>query len=516
MPNHSKFSTSEIWEFQRNYFREKGIKAWSSGDVPHYITSNPFTAETFANLILAFLRDLTNKQQAIETIYILELGAGSGRFTYHILKALFKKLESVSFVVPTFKYVITDFIEENILFCQDHPRLKSFFSQGILDTALFDAEKDEMIFLRGEKKAITFGSLTSPMIVLANYFFDSIPQDLYHIHHGEIEETLINIKNKTISDSDSQNIEAMHLDFKNVTLSHDLHDDFSMDLLNQYRKNFHDTYVLLSQISIQSINRLKGMSKSGILLISADKGIHRLEDLDHKSKPYIAKHGSFSLEVNFHAFKVYCEKNNGLALFPQSGHYHINIGCLIMVPEAEQFSELRHAYRDHVNDFGPDHFFSIKKYVQGQIEILDLKEMLSFVRLSQFDASLFMQFIPQFHELVSSFTNNDRLSILSMVSRVWDGYYPIGESKDLAMELGILLHKINFPKEALGFYELSEKLFGGSQEALLYNRALCLISLGESESAALLLKSCVVINDNSLNAKKLLQLLEEEERKDHE
>ena len=69
------FSESLIWQLNRDFYQEQGIKAWSEGTVPHNLTSNSRVGKTYAELILAFLKDLAFKGQSEETVYILELGA---------------------------------------------------------------------------------------------------------------------------------------------------------------------------------------------------------------------------------------------------------------------------------------------------------------------------------------------------------------------------------------------------------------------------------------------------------
>src|SRR5512133_2789896 len=73
---------SSLWRLQRRYFDEAGIAAWSAGDVPLYVTSNPFIARTYAQTVAAFVRDGMTAQtiDPSQPLYVLELGAGSGRF----------------------------------------------------------------------------------------------------------------------------------------------------------------------------------------------------------------------------------------------------------------------------------------------------------------------------------------------------------------------------------------------------------------------------------------------------
>ena len=137
------FSESLIWQLNRDFYKDAGIDAWSSGNVPHHMTSNAMVGKTYAELILAFLKDLAAKGQTKETVYILELGAGHGRLAFHILKHLEKVQQLITEDLPPFCYVISDIIEENLNFFQTHPQFQPFFENGTLDVTYFDAVASE-------------------------------------------------------------------------------------------------------------------------------------------------------------------------------------------------------------------------------------------------------------------------------------------------------------------------------------------------------------------------------------
>lgn len=46
-----RFSEAPIWDLQRTYYEELGIKAWNNDQVPQYITSNPMIATAYAEMI---------------------------------------------------------------------------------------------------------------------------------------------------------------------------------------------------------------------------------------------------------------------------------------------------------------------------------------------------------------------------------------------------------------------------------------------------------------------------------
>ena len=51
------FSKSLLWDLQRQYFAQMGVEAWRQGEVPHYVTSNPTIANSYAEVVFAFWRD---------------------------------------------------------------------------------------------------------------------------------------------------------------------------------------------------------------------------------------------------------------------------------------------------------------------------------------------------------------------------------------------------------------------------------------------------------------------------
>src|SRR6478609_8029147 len=83
-------SQSLIWRLQRDFYAQRGLKAWNEDLVPSYITNNPFIAEIYAGIVAAFLQDCMSAAQLSpeNPLRILELGAGTGKFSYLFLRKL--------------------------------------------------------------------------------------------------------------------------------------------------------------------------------------------------------------------------------------------------------------------------------------------------------------------------------------------------------------------------------------------------------------------------------------------
>src|SRR6266849_367610 len=80
-------SQSMLWRLQRTFYSDQGVAAWKSGNVPQAITTTPVIARAYARIVLGFWRDMASSLDPSQLVYIVELGAGSGRFAYRFLKA---------------------------------------------------------------------------------------------------------------------------------------------------------------------------------------------------------------------------------------------------------------------------------------------------------------------------------------------------------------------------------------------------------------------------------------------
>jgi hypothetical protein len=507
------FSTCPLWQLQRQYFEETNIEAWKEGDVPHYITSNPYMAETYAKLLLAFFRDRLATGPLNEPIYIVELGTGSGRFSYHLVKALHRLIQNTAVKETRFVYIMTDFVEDTLAFWDKHPRFQEFYEQGIMDYALFDAEKDDALYLRRSHKTIGYKYAKAPLVVIANYFFDTIPQELFYFNEGNAHTVLVNLKGyKTDSAKTAkEQLERIELKYTYEALPESPYkDELQSRLFDQYRNILTNSHLLFPHLGLSCIQRLQQLSHQGLLLLTADKGEHRLDEWQNRRPPYVAKHGSFSLTANYHALKEYCNLQEGVALFPKHPASSLTVGALLYLKEADSYKETLQAYNKYVNDFGPDEYFTIKKHVEKGITELPVNELFAYLRLSEYDSQLFFQFLPRLHKLAEEFTDDERFLTLQLIAKVWDGYYPLGEDKDLAYEIGLLLYKINFYEEAITFFELSEKIYG-QKEGVLFAKVLIHDMLGNKDVSARLLNELLAKFPDFQPAQELLSELASQE-----
>lgn len=477
------FSESMIWQLNRDFYQEKGISAWSDDIVPHHMTSSATVGKTYAELIFALLKDLSSKGSDTDIVYLLELGAGHGRLAFHILKHLQKLIDSFKEQLPRYCYVLSDMVEDNLSFFHDHPQLQSYFQQGVLDLSYFDAFTSEKLELRKAKITIEPKSLQRPIVAIANYFFDSIPNELFFIQNREVSSCSVAINSR--EDPQGMNTERLIKNmeltyFRSATHAPIYEEPLLNEILEDYRNLLAKGYLFFPEIAMKCLQHLENLSTVGLVLLTMDKGFHELQDLKDKPEPEIITHGSFSMWVNYHALGIYCKKQGGSILFPSSSNFHLEIGCLLFLSESETYYQTEAAYQQFVNNFGPDDFNSIKQFTYANLSRLRTKDLIALYRLSAYDSTFFTKLLPRLKQTCRSVTVNERTRLAQTMDYVWDMYFDINESLDLAYEMGGLFYDLGYYAKALVYFHHSIDSFGLKADTY-YNQILCYYQLRQDK-----------------------------------
>lgn len=480
-----RFSESPIWELQRSYYEDQGIKAWQSGEVPQYITSNPIIAVAYAEMMFGFLQDRARLGFTSEPVTIVELGAGSGRLAFHVLMELCELTQLAGFELPPFRYVMSDLAAKNITYWQQHRSLTPFIQQGVLDFAKFDAVRDTELHLTQSGDLIRPGDLKQPLIVIANYFFDGIPQELIYVEEGKIYDCKVSLQfpDGEAAAGPTEMLEKVILDYhyhREVEYERETYP--YRDVIELYREKLDDAHVLIPTIGMACLDRLSGLSQQGFLLLTADKGDHRLETWEFADPPKLIVHGSFSLTANYHAIQTYFEHKGAQSLFTTHYHNNLNVGCILMLQKPLSYASTRLGYRRFVDRFGPDDFFSMKQWFDGQIEHMGLRQILALWRLGGHDEQWLLQSANRITSLLPSCHDYEIEDIRNGIHLMWRTYYPLEEKHNLALNCGYLLFQMDLFKDALVFFEMSQNHSEADSQAL-YHLAICYYEVGVEDAA---------------------------------
>ncbi|WP_211750168.1 tetratricopeptide repeat protein [Paenibacillus sp. Marseille-Q4541] len=453
-----RFSEAPIWDLQREYYEQKGMKAWNNDQVPQYITSNPMIAISYAEMIFGFLQDRASQGHLSEPVTIVELGAGAGRLAYHVLHELCKLRDYAGISLPPFRYVMTDLAMNNVLAWKEHPALQSFIAEGLLDFAQFDAVHDTVLDLVVSGTTICEGDLKQPLLIVANYFFCGIPQELLYIGDGQVYEADVFVEYPEHMDSlkPSEVFDQISLHYEHRRAPEYEQETYPYrDAIAVYQEELEDSHILFPVVGLTCLERLNQLSQEGFLLITADKGDHLLDYWKFSEPPELIIHGSFSLTANYHAIQHVFEKKGAMSLFPSQHYRNINVGCILHMDTPKQYSNTRLAYRRFIERFGPDEFFSMKEWVDRRIDSMGLQQILSFWRLGGYDAEFFIQSARQICSLLPDADDDEIKDIYNGIQVMWSSYYVMEQRYDLALDAGLVLFEMEMYKDSKHFLEIS-------------------------------------------------------------
>ena len=428
-------SQSLLWKIQRAYFESAGMRAWQDDVVPHTISCNPFMARAYANLIQGYLQDMAEQIDPDAPLYIVELGAGSGRLTYHLIHQLSSLLDN-NFNV---KFVLTDFTDSIVEYWRSHPQLVSLAEKGVLDFALFDVTDIRPLELLHSGRTLDPQSNKNPVILLANYFFDSIPQDSFVIENGELHNNLLSL----YSGSDDEFViidpnlwDALSLAYEPLPSNGAPYEN---EIYNQILADYEqlpDTSLSFPNIGLDCVQFWMGFGN--VLLLTADRGTSHAEALIGQEDPLPNLHGSFSMMVNYHAISEFVERSGGRAFVPP--HYQDNVQTLAYVLNNEDVSlpATQQAFEQSILQNNPDDFFGLRYHLIKQIPEMTIDQFMSLMRWSAYDADILRLGLDRLVELVQAEPAWAE-DVADMLLQVKRQYLPIRPDDDLISQIDSLL-----------------------------------------------------------------------------
>jgi len=461
-----RLSDSLIWDLQRRFYAREGLAAWKPKAVPFYITSNTFTARAYARTVAGFLRDLVaaGRIDRSAPVYLVELAAGSGQFA-----CLFqRRLAELVMQIPALggldlRYVMTDFAESNISAWETHERLAPFREQGRLDFAVFDLERDAEVRLRRAGVTLAAGTVVNPMVVLANYTFDSTTQDAFQVKDGVLHERMARVvsSRKERDLSDPALLQRIALRYALSPVAGDRYDDPRLArLLERYRVDYEEASFLVPIGAFRCVRTFEALSGGRLLLLTGDKAVTRDDELVNASDPkfYVHGGGAFSFLLNLHALGRYFEDAGGTALQVDRRDQRLKVAALMTALPGVAWDETRLAFRQAQEDFGPADYHALVFGLRDKNATLPLPVLLAQIRLGGWDYELVFSWREQLVSLAQQAPAWQQADLADALERVWEEYYPI--QRDLAFELARIFVVLKRPEQAMRFCHESLRVHG--------------------------------------------------------
>jgi tetratricopeptide (TPR) repeat protein len=496
---HKRFSQSALWRMQREYFDREGINAWVN-QVPFYITSNPYIAACYAKIVLAFMREWIKKHPESQghPFYIMELGTGSGRFSYYFVKTLVELMEALQLTHIQFCYVMSDFTKHNIQYWEAHPSLKPYIEKNLIDYALYDMEAERPITLVRKNVHLSPEVLVNPLTVFANYIFDTVSHDAFTVHEDKLYELLFSLH------TDETNMDHNRpVDMEKIGVDYNVHDikgayygDPHLDtILEDYKKALHSTSFLIPIGSIHAIKFLKKLANDRLLIISTDKGYSTVDQLDNLGHPAISFHGSFSMMVNFHAIGEYF-KNTGGDAFLQTPRRGIRTSVFASGFQLKTMPETWLSIVEWVERMSPSDYFTLHSRVRDHFSDYDLDTLASHLELAGWDPHIYLKISSKITSLVPEGDSETLEFMAQNMPRLAANYYHMPKTECILFEIGVFFHAIKKYDQALHYYQEAHQ-YVGDQFGLFYNMALCQHHLTLNEDALASFKKALALDPES-------------------
>ncbi len=496
-----RFSQSILWHDQKKYYDKKGIAAWDE-DVPFYITSNPFIAKQYAHIAIGFIQDWLQKNPNAKNdpFTFLELGAGTGQFSFYFLKNLitFQKILQLDHI--KIRYIMSDVTSTPFEFWKTHHALKPFVDSGVLEFMEYD-------LYHANNRLKT----NNPLIIIANYLFDSISTDVFTVNDGKLYESLVTLKTDA-SNSDNNHI----IDWTKVDISYTekliqekyYHNEFD-SILFDYPKNLIDTHFQFPIAGLAALKNLQALCNNQFLLITSDKGYTNLEELDHCEHPELDHHGSFSVMVNYHAIGEYLKQSGGEHII-QAFRENIVTGVFSSGFPLSTSPQLNLATKQMIQGFSPTDYFLIYEHFIAHYKTCSLEIMSSYLNLSGWDPYVF----DHIAEFLCDLADEGDPEVMSYLSEhmhlIADNFYFLPTSEDTLFNIGLFFQNAGQFDHAITYYQQSEKYFGQS-DVVLFNMAMCLHSQEKNSEAIEQLQKALVLNADAEDAKEWIKVIQSEQ-----
>lgn len=452
-----RLSKSSLWAIQQNYFNERGVDAWNN-EVPFFISSNAFIANRYAQMCIQYAQDIAHTGKKL---YIIEVGAGPGKFTFYFLKAFERSCEQLHNF--DYQYILTDVATKNVEFCKENVTLKPLIEKGKLDFGIYDASGDDDFELLNAKQRFSDLAKDNHVIFICNYLFDTIEQDFFQFQGEELQEVQVSLSSRYESfDAEKpKSLRELSLTYKSQPITGDTYyDNPALNrLLFDYPKFFEDRANGAFLFPIGAMRFFDKMSKicDKYLVICGDLGHANVDELKnlHAKNCHIYE-GCICYMLNFHALGEYVKTQGGDALLTQ----HRNSYKICLYSHGQSFDDLvrtRNFFLDEMESMGGDEFCYMNDEFAVNNYRYTMKACLSFLRMSCYEPDTYFhmhdKLIDEFDELNDNILQDLRQALIKVEQNLYhyQGFY------DVFSLLGMLHLKLKRFKHAEKLFKMALK-----------------------------------------------------------
>lgn len=505
----SRLSTSGLWEIQRNYFNHKGVQAWND-EVPFFISSNAFISFRYAHLVMQYLLD--NLDAIQDTFYIVEVGAGPGKFSFYFLKAFEKAFKERNLNIK-YKYVLTDVAKKNVDFCQQNERFQDLIENGKLDFGIFDVSNEADFDLIKEGVKFSKCAQGNHVVFLCNYVFDVITHDMFQVKDDVLNEVRVSLESRyrTFDREKPENLKEISFNYKTYPVEGESYFDNPIlnDILFKYKENYEgqaSAVFLMPTGPVEFVENMKKLTDN-FLIVCGDLGHATLDELSRVTmKNCHTYEGCFCFLNNFHALGEYFKASGGDVLL--TNHRRNYKVCLYS--HGKSFRKLGRTagyYKEELESIGADEFVYMNEEFAYNNYRFSIRACLSFLRMSCYEPDTYYHMHDKVIDLLPHFRADVESDLKYALLEVEDNLYHYQSFYDVFSLLGMFHLKLKQFKKAEYLFKQALKY---SKDPFVPLRSLGLMydERGNSNQAVKFYKKALQYKKNDILCKNRISILE--------
>lgn len=482
----TRFDESIVWSLLHRFYMEAGPAAWSNKIVPQRSTSNAFCADTYASIVASFFKELMAEGNSKPPV-VIELGGGSGRFAWQFLNRLFNYHFSDDDPCPEFTYLLTDGSEKNIEGWRKKDRFAPLVESGVLDFAQLLIEPDPVIRKAdGEFKPADFAD--RPVIIVANYLFDSIAANMFRIKNHQIEQVFVQTESteRKFLDRPITSFQSISERFQSRPIKDDTPTGHPIidAAIHSYAKRPGDFHVVVPQICMEFVEKFLDR-ETPLLLLAGDLAYSDPSEFELESPLIFDTY--FAHYTNLHIFGEMFRAYGGD--MQSQRHKDANFSCsLLSLPGKKKWQELslgrtRETALALLKDFNPYDAHEIIELIENTAEDMSIRQAMALIRFSKFDPDVASACIPHLlFNIEQGEEEIDRAQLYETYMEAYRAYFPDGSENQFDCGVAQLLLRLEYHAQALQLMDHSIREFGESAPRL-FALALAFFNLGDEDRA---------------------------------
>lgn len=496
---------SKLWSLAQSFYSGCEAAAWAEGALPQGAAANACLADAYAGIVAAWLRDL-GPQPAERQPLVLEIGAGRGSFAWLFMQRFLKRHWLPEDGEPAFTYLMADADEDLTQGWQREPRFGRLRQRGLLDFGHLAADAPTTI--RCADATLTFASLRQrPVVVIANYLFETMPHDLYRVRKGQLERVLL-----ALASDDAATLSGAPGSFETITPTYTGQAIAKAETGHPLLDTIVDAYAAMGRdmaipVPRQGFDFLQPLvdREQPLLLLARDLAYTHPDRFPNK--PPFVFGGSFSQYTNFHAIGELFRHHNGGVQFQRHPDPSFTVAAFWLPGQGRSASlaQTRTAARERLAEFAPGHTSELLNLLTENIGRAEYGQLFAWLHSACLDPQVAQTCVALFVENYHRSTDGlDPQTLRDVYLEAYEQHLPTGIDDRFDFEVAQLLLVLRFDADANALLSSSLAELGRSPERL-YVYALSLLRLQQREQARAVLEEALAMRPDFAAARQAME-----------